>query len=80
MMANKGSIRMMLVPHAGKVATRATSMWGIYGSVLLQAVTEVLPYLIDFTPPGPLRLTALALTVCAGIARLVRQEGLSDGK
>lgn len=72
---------MRLIPNAGKVAKRASSMWLIYGGVALQAAAEVVPYVLDAVPGGGwLRIAAIGVTAAAGVARLVKQEGLTDGQ
>lgn len=72
---------MKLIPDAGKVAKRASSMWLIYGGVALQAAAEVAPYLMDAVPGGGwLRIAAIVVTAGAGVARLVKQEDLHNGQ
>lgn len=64
---------MKLIPNAGKVAKRASSMWLIYGGVALQVADLVVPQL------GLPNWVAIAVTAAAAGARLVKQEGLSHG-
>lgn len=70
---------MKLIPNASKVLSGATSMFFIYASVAVQAV-ELLPVLQDVIPPGPYKWIALGVTAAAGVARIIRQEKLHDGK
>ena len=65
---------MKLIPNAGKVAKRASSMWLIYGAVALQVAELVVPQL---GLPGWVNIAVLA---AAAGARLVKQEAVSNGR
>lgn len=65
---------MKLIPNASKVARKASSMWLIYGGVILQVADLVVPQL------GLPNWVAIVVTAAAAGARLVKQEGLADGR
>lgn len=63
---------MRLIPNAGKVARGASSMWLIYGAGALEIGEQVIPHLADFLP----WYVKVGVLAAAGVARLVKQEGL----
>lgn len=72
---------MRLIPNAKDVAKRAWSMRLIGGGVALQVAAELVPYVMDAVPlTGAFRVAAIGVTALAAVARLVKQEGLSDDR
>ncbi len=65
---------MKLVPNAGKVAKRASSMWFIYGAGALTIAEQALPQVQQVLPWW---VNALIIAG-AGVARLVQQDKLHD--
>lgn len=63
-----------LIPNAGKVARRASSMWLIYGAGGLAIAEQVLPQLQEMLP----WYVNVAIIAGAGIARLVQQDKIHD--
>lgn len=69
---------MKLIPNAGKVLKKSSSIKFIGGSVLLQIVATAIPYFMDYIPSGPLQIGAIAVTAAAGVARVIKQQGLGN--
>lgn len=65
---------MKLIPNAGKVARRASSMWFLYGAGALELGEQLIPHMADMLP----WYVKAGLIVAAGVSRLVRQEALHD--
>ena len=63
-----------LIPNAGKVARRASSMWFIYGAGALTVAEQALPQLQDMLP----WYVNVIIIAGAGISRLVRQETIHE--
>lgn len=66
---------MKLIPNAGKVAKRASSMWLIYGAGALELGEQVIPHVADYLP----WYVKVGLLAAAAVARLVKQEDLHHG-
>lgn len=69
---------MRLIPNARKVIAHAWSVRFIGAGLVLQAAAEALPYVMDSIPQGPMRVAAAVVIAAAGVARVVKQEGISD--
>lgn len=65
---------MKLIPNAGKVAKRASSMWFIYGAGALTIAEQALPQIQQILPWW----ANVAIIAAAGISRLVQQDKLHD--
>lgn len=67
---------MRLVPNAGEVALKASSMWALYGAFVIDAGIKILQYLQDNREvKWQDALMPIALIVI-GAARLIQQKAL----
>ena len=69
-----------LLPDWRRVLRKAWSVRLILLAGLLSGIEAVLPFFIDNVPTRAFRLATFVITVAALVARLVAQEGLTDGR
>lgn len=67
---------MTLVPHWRRVLLRASSLWAVYGSILLEIAIQLLPFLQKWLPDwAPLVLLVLAIPF-----RIIEQRSIHAGE
>ena len=67
----------VLVPNAKEVATRAASMWAIYGAFAIDIAIKVLQYIQDNREMKWQDMVVPIALIVVGAARLMQQQSLA---